>query len=176
MSEVLNVLHPLAETKIGQFEMPRFYQYVIGLNVSMKDLIVDQGFEGVHELLEVEEGLFLGESPESSDFLVQSASFTVLIDQINVVRGLDHLHKSDDVDVVLDGHQGVYLVLGALCEFGDLLKLPDLDTFDGHIHLGVDVGCLEHPAVLPLAYDFTERIIVDDLHHAKGGYILGDYK
>ena len=80
---------------------------IIRLDIAMEDMDVIERAEGIDKLLEDLECLLFGEVPLGSDIVLESAAFAVLIDQVDVLVGLDHLDKLDDVEVVLEQLEGV---------------------------------------------------------------------
>jgi hypothetical protein len=106
------------------------------------------------------------------DEVFEGAAFAVLVDEVDVVVGFDHLHEVYHVDVVLEELQGFEFVAGQFREFVDLFELVEGDHFDCHFDAGVDVEGAVDFAVLSLAQVVGQRVVVDYFDHGncRGNY------
>lgn len=131
--------------------MAGFEKDVVGLHVSVEDVVFVQGFKCVDDLFENSKGLFFGYFASLADQIFERALVAVFVDKVDVVVGFDHLDKVDDVDVVFEEFEDFDLVFGELGEFVNLLEFFEGDHFDSDVDFGVDVGGLVDFAVLALA-------------------------
>ena len=96
----------------------------------MHDVVFVEYLEGVYELFEDEECLsFWNDSlfPEES---FKGASIAVLIDEVEVVRGFEHVDILDDMLIFFDIGEDVDFVDGAFFQFFVFLEASDFDDFD----------------------------------------------
>jgi hypothetical protein len=114
LGEIVSPAESLAKTEIGEFEMSGFEEDVVRFDVAVQDEVLAEGSHGDDELSEYYQGLPLGQAVALSDEGFESAPLAVLIDEVDVVIGLDHLHELDHVEVGLEQTQRVDLVAGEL--------------------------------------------------------------
>ena len=108
----------------------------------MHDVVSGQNFEGFDDLPEVNETLFFGEGSLLLHKFIEGASVAELVDEVEVVGGLEHVDVFDDVGAGLEGGEDVDLVDGAFLQLGDLSEFLGLDDLDGHFLFGYHVNCL----------------------------------
>ena len=75
---------------------------VVGLEVSVHDVILIKNLEGLKELLKDQESALLIQNILLPQHSLESASIAILIDEIKIVLRLQHIKVSDDVTVFLD--------------------------------------------------------------------------
>ena len=131
----------------------------------MHDVVFVEDLEGVDELLEDEQGGFFRHHPILPEHAFEGAAVAVLVDEVEVVGGLEHVDVLDDMLVLLDIGQNVDFVDRALLELLVLLEPPHLD----HLHrvlLAVVLvyGAVDLP-VRPLPDYFVERVVLNYADH-----------
>ena len=109
----LGFLETFAEAEITNFEDAIVEEDVIGLEVPMHDVVLVEDLEGFEELFEDEEGFFFLEGVFLPEEPLQSAAVAVLVDEVEVVLGFEHVVVGDDVFVFLDVGEDVNFVDGA---------------------------------------------------------------
>ena len=113
---------------------------------------------------ENDHGLSLSEFAFLFDEFGKGSSVAVLVNQVVVVGGSEHLYEFDDVGVVNLGQNGD-LVVGELTEFWGVFELLDVHDFDCVILVGFAVLGLVDVAVLTLADLFEEGVVLDHFVH-----------
>ncbi len=68
----------------------------------MHDVVFIEDLEGVDELFEDEEGLFFGHHSILPQHAFEGTAVAVLVDEVEVVWGLEHVDVLDDMLVFLD--------------------------------------------------------------------------
>jgi predicted dithiol-disulfide oxidoreductase (DUF899 family) len=84
-------------------------QNVAGLEVAVQYVFVEKFLEGVQDLFENDDGLLFLETLFGLDDVLKGASAAVLVDQVKVIDGAQHLYEADDVGVFYFGEY-LYLV------------------------------------------------------------------
>lgn len=81
--------------------MSRFEKNIITFDITMDDIEFIQFFECIDELSEYDYSFSLFKSSFISDKLFQRPSFTIFINQVNVIICFDHFNEADHIQVVL---------------------------------------------------------------------------
>lgn len=115
LSELL-IREQFGESKIGYFDLPVVHEDVGKFEVSMHDLMLVEGFEGVEDLKEKLDGLLLGEGFVLLEILGEVALVAVLENEVEIVGGLLDVIELDDVFVIA-GLEDLDLVLQELQKF-----------------------------------------------------------
>jgi hypothetical protein len=74
---------------------------VAGLDIAVHDVVADEHLEGLEEVLEVAECPFLDQVFGLFDEILEGATVTKFIDEVDIVDGLEYLNKLNDVGGVL---------------------------------------------------------------------------
>ena len=131
----------------------------------MHDVVLVEHLEGVDKLFEDEQGLFLNDDFVLPEKALEGAPVAVLVDEVEVVGRLEHIDVLDDVLILLDVGEDVYLIDGALLQFFVLFESAHLDDFD-RVLLAVQL--VDGPVDLtvgPLAYYLVERVVLNNPDH-----------
>ena len=131
----------------------------------MHDVGLRQNLEGLEQVQEVPQCLFLGESALRFDLLLQGASVAVLVYEVVVVGCLEYLDEADDVGGVLYLGEGLDLVDGELLQLGTHLELLNLDDLHGHRLPRLLVDCPVDLPELALPHDVLQHVVLDLLPH-----------
>ena len=131
----------------------------------MHDVVLVEDLEGVDELLEDEQRLLFGDDAVLAEDALEGAAVAVLVDEVEVVGGLEHVDVLDDVLVLLDVGEDVDLVDGALLQLLVLLEAPHLDHLHRVLLVVVLVYRPEHLPVRPLPDYLVQRVVFDYPHH-----------
>lgn len=152
-------------------------QYIIRLQIPMHNIMPIQHLKRLHQLPEIPHSPALLQPPLLLQHLLQRATITILIHEVEVVIGFEHFDVADDVGGGLDGGEDVDFVDGALLEFGVLFELLHWDDFDGEFFFGFYVDGFVDFAVDALANGLVEGVVVDYARHDEGkgirDYIIG---
>lgn len=97
----------------------------------MHNVVFIENLESINELLEDEQRLFLGNYPVLPQHAFQGASVAVLVDEVEIVGGFEHINVLDNVLVLLYIGQNVDLINSAFFQFLVLLESPDFDDLNG---------------------------------------------
>lgn len=165
LGHVLGRVEVLAEAEVPELDDAVVEEDVVGLHVAVHDVVLVEDLEGLKHLLEDEEGLLLGELLLLGEESLEGAAVAVLVDEVEVVGGLEHVVVADDVRVDFDVAEDVDFVDRALLQ---LLVLPEarngnhldrvlllVGVIDGSVDLAID----------PRSDDLIERIVFDVLYH-----------
>ena len=158
--------HFLAEPKIGYLDDPVMEQNVVGLEIPVQDLFFVEQLEGRPELVKYLEGVILRQSFFDLDIVAQSAPIAVLVDQVVVVGGPQHLIEPDDVGMA-DLGQNIDLVVGKFAELGGVLELLHAHHLDcEELASGAMFGSV-NVAVLAFPDAFHQHIILYHFIHSQ---------
>lgn len=80
----------------------------------MHDIVFIEDLEGIDELFEDEEGLSFGDNSLFSEHSFEGSSIAVLIDEIEVIGGFEHIDIFDDMLIFFNIGEDIDLVDGAL--------------------------------------------------------------
>ena len=108
-SELL-IREQFGESEISYFDLPVVHEDVGQFEVSMHDLMLIEGLEGVKDLKEELDGLLLREGFVLLEILGEVALVAVLKDEVEIVGGLFDVVELDDVFVIA-GLEDLDLVL-----------------------------------------------------------------
>jgi hypothetical protein len=145
------------------------HQDIIGLEVSVHDVIFWKDLKSLHHLTEIDKSSFFREGPFFLHEFVKSSPITEFIDEVKVVDGLQYINVPDDVGTVLDGGENVDFVDGALLKFGDLLELLCIDDLDCHLLFCFHMNCLVNFTVDSFAELFENGVVFNDFAHGRKG-------
>lgn len=111
---------------------------IIGFEVPVHDMVLRQNLKGLQQLSEVLEGQLERHylallAFAALDDLAQRAPVAVLVDEVVVIGGLEHVKITHDVRGLLDARKSVDFVYGALLQLWNFLKLLRPYHFDGHL-------------------------------------------
>jgi hypothetical protein len=140
---------------------------IVGFQITMHDIVLIESLEGLEKLPEDEQGLFLFEHIVFSEESLESAAIAVLVDEVEVVLGLEHVEVGDDVLVLLDICQNVDLIDRALLQLFVGLELFDLDDLDGVLLVVQLVGRSVNLPVGSFSDDLVQSVVLDDPYHSK---------
>ncbi len=101
-----------------------------GLQIPMENILGTEHFKRGPNLHKNPEGLILRESFLHFYVFGQGSSIAVLIDEVVVVGGSEHLQEFYDVGMVYFG-QDCYFVVGELGQFGGRFELLHVHGFYG---------------------------------------------
>jgi hypothetical protein len=131
----------------------------------MHDVILIEYLKGIDELLEDEQSPLFRNDSIFPEYSLERASIAVLVDEVEVVGGLEHVHIFDDMLVFFDIGEDVDLIDGALLELLVLLESADLYNFDRVLFVVVFVDGAEDLAVGALSDYLVEGVVLDDSDH-----------
>lgn len=158
-------LEGLAEAEVGQLDGAVVQQQVFWFEVAVHDAVPVQQAEGIGDLREELERGGEGEGAALAEKLFESAAVAVLIDEVVVIGGFEHVDVADDVRVGVEGGEDVDLVEGAFLELGALLELGRVHHLYGHFLLRLHVDCAEDRGVGSSADLCLQVVVLDDLAH-----------
>ena len=138
---------------------------IAGLDIPVHDVWFDENLERLQQVFKIVDSLLLFESTVEFDFLFESASVTVLIDEVVVVGCLEDFDEADDVGGVFDLREGLYLVDGELFKFRTGFKFLYFDDFDGHGLVVCLVGVSVDFAELSFAHDIVKNVVLNLFAH-----------
>ena len=75
---------------------------IIGLHITMHNIILIQNLKGLEELLEDKQCVLFWQFPLFGEQALQSASVAVFVDKIEIIGSFEHVVVLDDVGVRLD--------------------------------------------------------------------------
>lgn len=81
--------------------MPGFEKDIIRFYITMQYMQLVQRSKCIDQLLKNPQSLLFREMPPGPDKLLQRAPLAVLINEINIPICLDHLHKLDNINIIL---------------------------------------------------------------------------
>lgn len=96
----LLVCEQFREAEISDFDFAIVHEDVSQFEVSMHDLVLVEGLEGVEDLEEELDGFLLGERLVLLEVLGEVALVAVLQDEVEVVGGLLDVVELDDISVI----------------------------------------------------------------------------
>jgi hypothetical protein len=128
------------------------------------DVAGSEDAEGLDQLLKIGENPGLGETAVPANVLVEGASVAELVEEVEVVDGLEDLNEADDVRGV-DAREHLDLVEGALLQLRVLLEAPDVDHLRSHLAASAPVDSAVDLAVLSLSDLLVQRVVLNDLNH-----------
>lgn len=131
----------------------------------MHDVVLVEHLKSVNELLEDQECLFFWDDAILPEHSLERASVAVLVDEVEVVGGLEHVDVLDDVLVLLDVGEDVDFIDGALLQLFVLLEAPHLDHLHRVLLVVVLVDRPEHLPVRTLPDYLIQRVVFDYPHH-----------
>lgn len=104
----------------------------------MHYVVFCQDFKSLEQLPEAVNYELQRHHPRCVAFVVldefpEGPSVTVLIHEVVVIGGLQHVDVADDVRASLDAGKGVDFINCALLQFGDFFELLRFDNFNGHL-------------------------------------------
>lgn len=79
-------------------------------------------------MLEKADDFSLGQVATSSDFLIECASVAVLIEEVEIVNGLEYLNETDDIGA-FDASEHLDLIESAFLQFGVFSEATNIDHF-----------------------------------------------
>ena len=138
---------------------------VVWLKIPVHDVVLVEDLEGVDELFENEKGLFFGYDSVLAEHALEGASVAVLVDEVEVVGGFEHVDVLDDVLIFLYVREDVDLVNGTLLQLFVFLEPPHLDDFDGVLLVVEFVDGPEDLSVGPLSDDLVKGVVLNYPHH-----------
>jgi len=158
-------LEGLAEAEISQLDGAVVEQQVFGFEVAVHDAVPVEQAEGTGDLHQKLESSGNGERAALSEKLFKSAAVAVLIDEVVVIGGFEHVDVADDVGMGVERGENVDLVERAFLELGALLELGRVHHLYGHFLLRLRVECAEDRGVGPSADLCLQVVVLDDLAH-----------
>jgi hypothetical protein len=162
---VFSGLEALAEAEVSQFDFPVAEEDVLGLYVSVHDVVPVEHLECLQQLPEGLQGFFFGEGSFFFDDLVEVAPVAVLVDEVVVVPGLEVVLVPDYVLAGRNGRKGVDLVDSALFELVALLVFFDRNDLDRELaHLLGVYGPVDL-AETALSHLLNQRIVINYFNH-----------
>ena len=97
--------------------------------------------DSAHDLLEVVEGIGLGQKMAAFQYILQRTAVALLVDELDVVRSFKHLVEFDDV-FMLELFQSLNLIDYELLELLGLDELGELENLYCKEVVGCDVAAL----------------------------------
>ena len=113
----------------------------------MHYVVLAKDLESLSDLPEVTQGLRLFEARFFLEELLEGASVAELIDEVEIVDGLEHVIIFDDMLTRFKVAEDVDFVNGALLELGKFPKLIGFDHLDGDHLFGLHVHGFIHGGV-----------------------------
>ena len=87
---------------------------IVRFHIPVHNVVFIEDLEGLKQLLEDEEGIGLREFSLLTQQVLKSASVAVLVDEVEVIGGFEHVEIFDDVGVGLNIGEDVDFVDSAL--------------------------------------------------------------
>jgi hypothetical protein len=142
------------------------HEDVVRFDIAMHNVVPGKYLEGLNDLAEVNQTLFLRQWAFFLEQFVEGASVAELVDEVEVVGCFEHVDVLDDVGAGLKGRQDVDLVDGAFLEFGDFSELFGLDDLDGDLLLGDHVDGFIDLGIDSLAELLFELVVLNNFTHS----------
>jgi hypothetical protein len=114
LGKFIGIFQRFTKSKISNFDITIIHENVIWLDISVHDIATRKNLECLDNLLEVEENSLLGEGSLLLHEFIESSTVAVLIDEVEVVGGFEHIDVLDDVGAALEGGKNVNFIDSAL--------------------------------------------------------------
>lgn len=138
---------------------------IVGFEISMHDAVLIEHLECLKQLPKDFECTLLRQFSLLLKERLKGLAVAVVVDEVEVVGSLQHLHVANDEGAWLDLRKDVDFVDGAFLQLGVLLELLHRNDLDCELLLGYQVRCLIDLAIHALPDDFLQRVVFNDLSH-----------
>ena len=145
---------------------------IIGFHIPMHNVVLVQYLKGILQLLEDQQRILLRQLDLFRQQVLKRATIAILINEVKVIGGLEHVIILDNVGVALDVGEDVYLIDCAFLKLLVLFEFIDRDhlyrvlllvvVVYGAVHLPVDAGTDR----------FVQHVVLDVFYHRCGSLIL----
>lgn len=140
-------------------------QNIAWFYISMHNVGLNQYLKSLQQIFKVVDSFFFGKPTHGLNFLLESTSVAVLIDEVVVVGCFKYFYESDDVSGVFDFREGLDFVDGELFQFGTHFELLNTNDFDSDDLVGLVVDGFVDFAEFALADDGVQHVVFDLLAH-----------
>eukprot|EP00128_Syssomonas_multiformis_P016256 Colp12_sorted_trinity150504_noHs@31775 len=138
------VVHELGETKVGNHHIRGLVlsskQNVLGLQISMHDVVAVEVANGLRHLSNNSNGIFLSERALMNDAVEKLTTINILKDKVELVGGVKFLKKANDVLVVNLPHNSNFRLNHSLLALAKFL----IDNLNRESLTGLSLGCKLH--------------------------------